>query len=89
MLKHVWINLIDNALKFVPRCGTVELEVSDIGDGICVKVSNTGSEIPLDKREKIPVIADDEKVFVVFGFGSDCRFCDDGGSGYFIKIDKK
>ena len=53
MLKHVWINLIDNALKFVPRCGTVELEVSDIGDDICVKVSNTGSEIPPDKREKI------------------------------------
>ena len=46
-------------------------------------------KIPLDKREKIPVIADDEKVFAVFGFGSDCRFCGDGGSGYFIKIDKK
>ena len=27
MLKQVWINLIDNAVKFVPRCGTVELVV--------------------------------------------------------------
>lgn len=53
MLKQVWINLIDNAVKFVPRCGTVELEISDSGENLCVKVSNTGSEIPFDKREKI------------------------------------
>lgn len=53
MLKQVWINLIDNAIKFVPHLGTVELEIIDKGENICVKVSNTGSEIPLDKREKI------------------------------------
>jgi signal transduction histidine kinase len=53
MLKQVWINLIDNAVKFVPRCGTVELEVIDAGENICVKVSNTGSEIPRDKLDKI------------------------------------
>ena len=53
LLKQVWINLIDNAVKFVPRCGTVELEVADIGDRLCVKISNTGSEIPPEKHEKI------------------------------------
>lgn len=53
MLKQVWINLIDNAVKFVPRCGTVELEVLDMGESLRVKVSNTGSEIPLDKQERI------------------------------------
>ena len=53
MLKQVWINLIDNAVKFVPRCGTVELEVVEIGEHLCVKVSNTGSEIPPGKQEKI------------------------------------
>ncbi len=53
MLKQVWINLIDNAIKFVPRCGTVELEVIDEDENLCVKVSNTGSEIPPDKQEKI------------------------------------
>lgn len=53
MLKQVWINLIDNAVKFVPRCGTIELEINDSGENLCVKVSNTGSEIPFDKREKI------------------------------------
>lgn len=53
MLKQVWINLIDNAVKFVPRCGTVELEVIDTGENLCVKVSNTGGEIPHDKLDNI------------------------------------
>lgn len=53
MLKQVWINLIDNAVKFVPRCGTVELEISDTENKLCVRVSNTGSEIPSDKQDKI------------------------------------
>lgn len=53
MLKQVWINLIDNAVKFVPRCGTVELKISDTGRELCVKISNTGSEIPYDKQDKI------------------------------------
>jgi len=53
MLKQMWINLIDNAVKFVPRCGTVELEVFETGENLCVKVSNTGSEIPPEKQEKI------------------------------------
>lgn len=53
LLMQVWINLIDNAVKFVPVRGTVELEVLDEGERLCVTVSNTGSEIPPDKREKI------------------------------------
>ena len=53
MLKQVWINLIDNAIKFVPQCGTVELEVIDKEDNLCVKVSNMGSEIPQNKLDKI------------------------------------
>ena len=53
MLKQVWINLIDNAIKFAPRCGTVKLEVVEKGNALSVKISNTGSEIPLDKQDKI------------------------------------
>ncbi|MBE6684963.1 MAG: HAMP domain-containing histidine kinase [Ruminococcaceae bacterium] len=53
MLKQVWINLIDNAVKFVPRCGTVELEIFETEEELCVKISNTGSEIPPEKQEKI------------------------------------
>ena len=53
MLKQVWINLIDNAVKFVPRCGTVELDITDVEDKLCVKISNTGKEIPYEKQDKI------------------------------------
>ena len=53
LLKQVWINLIDNAVKFVPQCGTVELEVNDEDENLLIKVSNTGSEIPPDKIDKI------------------------------------
>lgn len=53
MLKQVWINLIDNAVKFAPRCGTVALKVLEAGESLCVKVSNTGIEIPQEQWEKI------------------------------------
>lgn len=53
LLKQIWINLMDNAVKFVPRCGTVALAVSEKETAFCVKVSNTGSEIPKDKQDKI------------------------------------
>ncbi len=45
-------------------------------------------KLPRDERGKVPVIADDEKVFGVLGFGSDCRFVGED-SGYLIKINKK
>ena len=53
LLKQVWINLIDNAVKFVPHGGTVELEITEKKDKYCVRISNTGSEIPPEKQEKI------------------------------------
>ena len=53
LLKQVWINLFDNAVKFVPNSGTIELEVIEKGEKLCVSISNTGSEIPLDKQKKI------------------------------------
>lgn len=53
LLKQVWINLVDNAVKFVPRCGTISLEVVDAGENLRVMVSNTGKEIPKDKQDKI------------------------------------
>lgn len=53
LLKQVWINLIDNAVKFVPRCGTVSLDIREAGDNIEVTVSNTGKDIEPDKIDKI------------------------------------
>ena len=45
-------------------------------------------KLPRDERGEVPVIADAEKVFGVFGFGADCRFVD-SDSGYLININKK
>lgn len=53
LLKQVWINLIDNAVKFVPKNGTVSLDISSSDDTLTVKISNTGSEIAPDKLDKV------------------------------------
>lgn len=53
LLKEVWINLMDNAVKFTPRCGTIAWDIQDVGGHICVKVSNTGSDIPPEKLGRI------------------------------------
>ncbi|MBQ8357784.1 MAG: HAMP domain-containing histidine kinase [Clostridia bacterium] len=53
MLKQIWINLIDNAIKFAPRCGTVSVDIREREGTLIVSVSNTGSEIPVEKQSKI------------------------------------
>jgi len=53
MLKHVWINLIDNAVKFSPEGGTLAISIEDGGDVYTVSVSNSGEPIPEDVRGKI------------------------------------
>lgn len=53
MLKQVWINLVDNAVKFADTSGTVSFEIADEGETVCVRISNTGSEIPEEKLDKI------------------------------------
>ena len=53
MLKHVWINLIDNAIKFSQDYGVVSVEISEKNGLITVAVSNTGSDIPADKIDRI------------------------------------
>ena len=53
ILREVWINLLDNAIKFSPENGEVCVTVSEAENALCVTVSNTGSEIPPEKQEKI------------------------------------
>ncbi len=53
LLQQVWINLLDNAIKFSPEGHTVRVEIRPRIGGIRVNISNTGSEIPPDKQEKI------------------------------------
>lgn len=53
LLKQVWINLLDNAVKFAPHAGRVSLEILEMEDSYCVRISNTGPEIPPEKLSKI------------------------------------
>lgn len=53
LLKQVWINLIDNAVKFTPECGMVEIKINEMDDYFNILVINTGSEITPDQQKKI------------------------------------
>ena len=53
MLKQVWINLLDNAIKFTPDGGKITVKVDKRGENLLISVINTGSEIPADQTEKI------------------------------------
>ncbi len=53
LLKQVFINLFDNAVKFSPRCGTVCADISAEDEKITVNIINTGSEISPKNMEKI------------------------------------
>jgi signal transduction histidine kinase len=53
LLKQVWINLTDNAVKFSPRCGAVILDITAGQNTVTVKISNTGPEIPPEKMDRI------------------------------------
>ena len=53
MLRQVWINLLDNAIKFSPSTGEVRIEIFETCHTIRVSITNFGSEIPPDKIDKI------------------------------------
>jgi len=53
MLRQVWINLLDNAVKFTPDYGTVRVDIHRQDGKILVTVANTGSTIPKEQQERI------------------------------------
>lgn len=53
MLKEVWINLIDNAIKYSDRDGTVRIDITEIESRFLISITNTGEEIPEDAKELI------------------------------------
>jgi len=52
-LRRVLINLLDNALKFTPPGGSIEVNLKQASDRIWISVCDTGPGIPEDLREQI------------------------------------
>lgn len=53
LLKEVWINLLDNAVKFSPQTGEIRLTIRETAERLAVSVTNFGSEIPPECQGKI------------------------------------
>jgi len=53
LLKQVWINLLENAIKFAPHGHTVKISVQQRQDSLQVDILNTGSQIPPEKQSLI------------------------------------
>ena len=53
LLKEVWINLVDNAVKFSNRGGTLSISIKEMTDTVSVSVTNTGAPISEDERSMI------------------------------------
>lgn len=78
LLKEVWLNLIDNAIKFSPDCGEIEIKATATSNRVSVSVTNSGSEIPDEVREKI---------FLKFYQGDESHSAE--GSGVGLAVVKK
>lgn len=53
LLKQVWINLVDNAIKFSTQGGAVSLEIREQTDTLSVSITNAGPGIPADQQKRI------------------------------------
>ena len=53
MLSEVWINLLDNAIKFSPEGGKIIVKVFQRDNSLSVEVRNTGEEIPGKDLDRI------------------------------------
>lgn len=53
MMKQVWFNLLDNAIKFSNEGGELGVAIQKADDALLVKIYNDGPEIPEADRERI------------------------------------
>lgn len=42
LMQHLWLNIINNAIKFTPEGGTITISLSEQDEKITVKISDTG-----------------------------------------------
>ncbi len=77
MIDRVVANLIDNAIKFTPNHGHINLSTELCDDHVQVRVTDTGRGIPADQRERffdrfVQVEGDQPRTR---GFGLGLTFC--------------
>ncbi len=53
LMKQVWINILDNAIKFTPKHGDIFITGEEDTENITIRIGNTGSEIPPEAQERI------------------------------------
>ena len=53
LLKQIWINLLDNAVKFSDDKGTISIKIYMKDDNIYVEISNDGKDIPRESLSRI------------------------------------
>lgn len=53
LLYHVWSNLLDNAIKFSPRGGTIRMRLRRTEEGVVFTVSDEGPGISAGEEERI------------------------------------
>src|SRR5437588_9442892 len=52
-VQHILMNLVVNATKFSPADAPIEIGLRREGDDICISVTDHGTGIPPDKRDRI------------------------------------
>lgn len=53
LLKQVWINLLDNAVKFSRQSGAIELQIEETEQTLRVGITNSGGEIAPEHQKRI------------------------------------
>ena len=53
MMKQVWLNLVDNAVKYGDEGTAMRIDITETESSIFVSVSDTGVEIPPESKDKI------------------------------------
>lgn len=78
-IKQIFLNLIDNAIKYTPENKEVHVNVSSLNGNICISVKDTGVGIPEE---------DIERIFERFYRVDKARSRDVGGTGLGLAIIK-
>ena len=79
VLRQALMNLVDNAIKYSPSGGRIEISVSQAPEGIILEVADTGPGIPPDLQSRI---------FDRFYRVDEARSRENGGTGLGLAIAK-